>query len=233
MWNKTYGSGRVYSIQETQDKGYIFSCKVSGNNSDIKLIKTDINGNIQWQKKYPYPTDDTGWTIQETSDNGFIIFCEINDYAHEPEALEYVRLIKTNSTGHMEWNKTFDNLSIIGKNVGQQTADGGYAFIPWQSEGILLKTDNYGNETWRKTFPTMSWQSLHQTTDGGFILGGSIDLDPDYQGIILKTDSSGNEQWHTIFYNFTNAYGRCVRQTTDGGFIFAAAKNIIIKTYYS
>lgn len=69
-------------------------------------------------------------------------------------------------------------------NSVQQTFDGGFLLI---GKKLLIKTDSDGNEKWNKTFNlNVSGDiiSTHQTTDGGYILAGSI-----------RNSSGNNDVW--------------------------------------
>jgi hypothetical protein len=78
------------------------------------------------------------------------------------------------------------------------------------------------------TPPSIEWNKTYgmdtsplcaiQTEDGGYALGGSIQLPEGTTGYLLKTDSSGNVQWNKT-YREVSFVGSVV-QTHDGGFAF-------------
>lgn len=55
-WEKTFGGSswdEAYSVQQTSDGGYIIAGSTDSYGSgfrDVYLIKTDSNGNLEWQK---------------------------------------------------------------------------------------------------------------------------------------------------------------------------------------
>ncbi len=128
-WEKTLGgssSDYGYSVQQTSDGGYIICGSTSSYgvwNSDVYLIKTDNAANVQWSKTFGGSDDDYGWSVQQTSDGGYIVCGHTLSYG---AGVEDVYLVKTNSAGNAQWEKTFGgSYWDLGYSV-QQTSDGGY-----------------------------------------------------------------------------------------------------------
>jgi hypothetical protein len=85
QWQKCFGGTSVevgYSIDLTSDGGYII-CGIAGSNDgdvtglhyyyDYWVIKTDSNGNLQWQKCFGGSYWDFAHSIQQTTDGGYIV----------------------------------------------------------------------------------------------------------------------------------------------------------------
>ncbi len=90
--------------------------------SDIYLIKTDNLGSPVWTRQYGGDSTDFGYDVQVTSDGGFIIVGSTKSNTTSKQ----VYLIKTDSAGTVEWEKTFGG---SGNEEGQsvrQTSDKGY-----------------------------------------------------------------------------------------------------------
>jgi hypothetical protein len=136
----------------------------------------------------------------------------------------------------VQWSRTFGDSggSIYGNSV-QQTTDGGYILcgrtetpseerVAW-----LIKTDADGNKLWDKIFNsgldgTAEANSVQQTTDGGYILCGTVVTKETgiwiYYIWLIKTDADGNKVWDKLFVGSQRgASGHSVQQTTDGGYI--------------
>src|SRR6185295_10647836 len=68
------------SIEQTSDGGFILSGwidSLGSSNSNVYVVKTNVNGVLEWSKTYDIANNDRGICIRETSDAGFII-CGVN-----------------------------------------------------------------------------------------------------------------------------------------------------------
>jgi hypothetical protein len=244
QWQKTFGgSGNDSgcSVQQTSDGGYIIAgstASYGAGSNDIYLIKTNSSGNKQWEKTFGGSGDDSGHSVQQTSDGGYIIVGNRNDYGF-PYFYGYC-LIKTNSSGVKQWEKTFGMIRIeeYGRSV-QQTSDGGYIIVgnvyTRLEEIHLIKTNSSGVQQWENTFYDPGGDfysynygfSVQQTSDSGYIIagctspvyGGSVDV------YLIKTNSSGVKQWGKTFGGSGYDSGSSVQQTSDGGYIIAGSTN--------
>ncbi len=79
LWQKTFGgkdSDRAYFVQQTFDKGYVIAGMTDSfgaGKTDTYIIKTDSEGNLQWQKALGGVNNDWAHAVQQTSDGGYII----------------------------------------------------------------------------------------------------------------------------------------------------------------
>ena len=244
-WEKTYGGTLVEgakAVQQTTDGGYIIAGRTSsfGNGyNDVYLIKTDSNGIEQWNQTFGGTNEDAGNSVQQTTDGGYIICGNTESFGNGGD----VYLVKTNSNGIEQWNKTFGGSGYdVGYSV-QQTTDGGYIIAAAEDlfnnggGAYLLKTNDNGIEQWSQSFSGQtSFSSVQQTNDGGYIATGTaIFWGNDFGDFYtVKTDANGIEQWSEYFGEVCNINSTersySIQQTNDGGYIICgnACKDVLI-----
>jgi hypothetical protein len=194
----------------------------------VWLIKTDANGNEEWNKTYSFGQGlghASGACVKQTKDEGYIITG--NDAGR-------LLLIKTDGVGNELWNKTYGNNSY-GSSL-DLTTDGGYIITGGCAPGQLhlLKTNEEGVVQWeQKFFSSTSMygsygQEVQQTSDGGYIIGGTTSNDNwSTELCLLKTDGDGNEQWNRTFGNhgwdeWNRGYS--VIETNDGDYVMGGTQ---------
>jgi len=86
MWSQTYGGIEVetaYSLVETSDGGYALAGTMNAyttDNSDFLLVKTDANGNLEWNRTYGGTSEELAYSLVQTSDGGYAIAGETSSF---------------------------------------------------------------------------------------------------------------------------------------------------------
>jgi len=194
---RTYGGmGEAYCVVQTSDGGYAIigiMGSISAGDAIGWLVKTDSDGNIEWDKTYD---EGSMGSILQASDGGYTIAGSTSSFG---AGRSDFWLVKTDSSGNMEWNHTYGGpkddyaCSIV------QTNDGGYAIAgDTNSYGFgytdfwLVKTDSSGNMEWNQTHGYGNANSVIETSDGGYAMAGNAWGNPESPSFCLvKTDEAG------------------------------------------
>src|SRR5262249_14651045 len=113
---------------------------------------------------------------------------------------------KFDSTGNLMWQKAFE----LGSGSVQPTSDNGYIMAGFKLTGDgalcpgpclrVAKLDPNGSVAWFKEYRVGSGPgaaySIRQTSDSGYIVGGSYSTAAGYEdALVMKLDSTGNVTW--------------------------------------
>jgi hypothetical protein len=235
LWTRTYGGGLFdypWHVQQTSDGGYIIAGETKSfgaGESDAYLVKTDANGDTLWTRTYGGTDYEYGYCVDQTSDGGYIVAGLTESFG-----VRDVYLVRTDANGDTLWTRTYGGSDYEEARFVQETSDGGYIITGYTSsfgagnnDFYLVKTDANGDTVWTRTYGGSAedngW-SVQQTTDGGYIISGytksfgagSRDV------YLVKTDADGDTLWTRAYGGSNYDYGKCVQQTTDGGYIVAA-----------
>ena len=193
-WNKTFGGAikdQAYSLVQSSDGGFAIAVETTSFGAggwDVMLVKTDVYGNMQWYKTYGGAGTDYVNSVILTADGGYLLTGHTNSWG----AGGYdVNVIKTDSLGNLQWNKTYGGAGQDRAYGAIRTSDGGYALAGYTdsygaglTDYYLIKIDFAGNMQWNKTYGGTNGDNAFavvQTSDG--IRSGEIDRN----GHMLKT----------------------------------------------
>jgi hypothetical protein len=192
---------------------------------------------IDWEKVFGSTGEERGMSVEQTSDGGYIMV----GYAERgPLGVGNfdIWLIKTDSSGELEWEKFYGGSGNDRAYDVRKTIDGGYIIIgttgSFGAGGYdiwLIKTDGNGDELWTDFNRTYGGPlneegySVRQTADGGYILAGYTESfvnpsDSSYDAWLVKTDALGTVEWDNHFGGDSTDEANCVQATSDGGYIF-------------
>ena len=221
-----------YSLISTIDEDLIIlgeKTSVVNGSSDISLIRTNSFGIIEWELEYGTDEDEIGRSIEQTVDGGFIISGQT---VSPNTGFNFVYLLKINSQGVEEWEKSYGGEGDDIAYSVMQDVDGGYLIAgvtrsngDFDGDGFLMKTDTDGNQIWYKTYggnQTDIFYEVSSTNDDGFLLVGQTNSygNGANDAYLVKVSSNGDTEWTKTFGSTGTDYAMSGSQSTDGGYFF-------------
>ena len=259
QWQKSLGGTDVdyaYSIQQTNDGEFIIAGSTYSNDGDVSgqkggidywVVKLDSTGNIQWQKCLGGTGIDKAYSIQQTNDWGYIVAGSSgsnNGDVTGNHGFDDYWVVKLDSIGNIQWQKSLGGIHSEGANSIRQTNDGGYIVAGYtcSNDGDVsgnhggfedywvVKLDSSGNIQWQKCYGGMNGDaasSIAQTADGGYIVGGSSDSNDSYVTgnhggndiWIIKINSAGSIKWEKCLGGSGQDFLYSLQLTNDNGYI--------------
>ncbi len=226
-WIRIYGDNidcYAYSLSESYDKGYLYAGKINQYNIPKFgwIFKTDINGEMLWDKKIGQYGDKTGLLdAKQTFNGGYILIGSTQKF--DPYYDPFV--MKLNSCGEKEWCKILslpNNMDFGARIV--QLPNGNYValladFSYNPSERIWLMCFNEAGDTlWKKVYAQTEPDIVNEegydllvTSDSSILITGEGAYpDPDttlyrQRPLLIKTDFDGNERW-TLPWGYTQYF---------------------------
>ncbi len=232
-FSKTYGLiGYNYGrcAYQTNDGGYIILGNKSGfaGNTDIYLIKTDTVGEITWDKAIGGTDVEWANDFKITHDKGLIIAGYTNKITENGYD---VLLVKTDSSGTVEWSKTFGgtdwdmgysviedkdhNFVIAGESFSNSLGD---------ADVYVIKTDSVGDTLWTRHYGGTGSDigySIDTTYFSDYLVAGVTRKisDTTYDAYLLKIRKNGDTIWTKKYNGILDNKFYCARQIDNTSYI--------------
>ena len=203
-----YPEGGIRMVQ-TPDSNYLFINRIG--TDKFSLTKIQQTGILEWQKTFQgYASLHSSKTLplKVTTDSGIVVG------AYDDK---YLRLVKLNASGNIEWESKFGDTTIINKSVRDMvvTDDGGFAVLAAHpNDYFLYRLDSVGNWIWEQSLTDSIEipEAIVQTPDGGFMVCG-VGYNTQYPTYkiaqpvgIIKVDAMGQHEWFKNEY-IAHGYG--------------------------
>jgi len=237
-WTKTYTDSNFYgyghAIIQTRDLGYAIAVNIfksiTGDSSNIMLMKLDTVGNIGWATNISGKADNgVGYHIVQTTDGGYALAGYTGSYG---AGFYNVYVLKFDSSGNVSWTETIGGTNDDIASAIIQTRDGGYAITGQtysfgdtvNGDVYVIKLNSAGVIEWTKTVGGDKMdigQSIIQTRDGGYaITGQTYSYGDRVNGnvYVIKMDSLGEVKWTRSMGSAGEDEGESIVQTKDGGY---------------
>lgn len=208
-WHKKFGGSSLdygYGVVQTRDNGFVavgVTLSFGAGSYDVYAVKTDSDGNLEWERTYGGIEEEFGYDVKETPDNGLVIVGFTDTFS--VGSAEYaVYLIKTDASGVESWYETY-GLELLNEGYGIEVMpDGDFAIAGYSGEdACLIRTDPLGNQRWLRKFGGASedvFTNLSLTRDCAFAMSGytysygAVNADL----YVVKADLDGNESWYEV-----------------------------------
>jgi hypothetical protein len=189
------------------------------------LMLRNAMATVEWIQTYPVGVDDHARSVVQTSDGGYVLAGHMHGNGTDLQAL----IVKTDSSGNVQWNRTYGDAFTDEAHAIVQASDGGYAVagVTWPSNASghfwVFKIDASGNVQWNRTYGgphnANAW-SMVRTTDGGYAIAGFTNDygagDSDFW--LVRIDASGTVQWNRTYGTTGRDVAYSVIQTSDSGY---------------
>ena len=247
-WYKTLGGEKTdwaYHIEQTYDEGFIvtgISFSYGPGQGNVWLVKTDAQGNVEWDKSYHKSGLDYGMDVLQTDDDGDGINNDgyiVLGYARNNHT---IWLFKVDAEGNMEWEHIYPGRRLSKGHDIEQTNDGGFIIAGYTSVSLfgsafdvwLIKTDAEGYMEWNQSYDLPYWDeaySVRQTPDGGYIVAGGkiFNLADSSSVYLLKINDTGVKEWSKFIQREDeDDWAYCIQLTSDGS--YAIVGSALFKT---
>lgn len=259
QWQKSLGGSASevgQAITQTTDGGYISVGYATSTNGDVIgvhgqndywVVRQDASGNVLWKKCLGGSANDYAQSIRQTLDGGYVIggwtFSADGDIT-STHGIDFW-VVKLDTSGAIEWQKTYGGSVQEYAYCIRQTTDKGY-IITGPSASIngdvtghhagydmwVVKIDTAGSLQWQRSLGGTAndfGYDVIQTFDGGYIaVGYTYSNDGDVTGNqgqadawVLKLDAVGNLQWQKTYGGTATDVTHAIMQTADSGYVVA------------
>ena len=206
LWFRDLGYGGITfgeAVEGFPDGGMIVTGRCgAGPQGSAFLTRLDSMGGVAWQYTYGGYDMDGAWDVHVLGDGSILVGGTTYSWG---AGLADLWLFKTDSGGHLLWQRTFGGPDGDWLNRMWPTADGGcilagqtLSFGAGDGDVYLVKADSAGTEQWSRTFGGQRADmalSVQQTSDGGYVVAGeaaSFSITGDNDVYVVKTDALGS-----------------------------------------
>ena len=229
LWDKSFGGDaneEGYDVISTSDGGYLFVGYTwsFGNQQQVYVIKTDLFGQLKWEKNYGGAVWDVGNAVVETSD-GYVIAGFSNSPGISSGNTDFL-LLKIDKGGNKIWLKSFGNKSFPNHEWAYDIVDlnsDGFMLVGardryqnGKKNALIIRTDKNGNKVWEKelidelNLDEIAY-SVSEDIFGNFFVcttKNSLSNKNSYFPEIIKIDRMGNIDWQKKFESNGAVYHR-------------------------
>ena len=234
-----------WDVTAAQDGGYVvagYAASIPGpgglggydayeKSFNAYLVKTDIAGNVEWERAFGTDNADQARSVEPFSDGGYIVVGNTGSPAYSPIGVfepTSIFVAKLDADGNVVWFRVIEGeryavayAVYVNDDQSFVVAGSSRPELLGADDALLLKFDADGNEQWRRRFSTGQVTvalDVIATRDVGYALSGFAD------GLyVVRVDEAGNPVWEfgvastPGLTEFRSAEG--LVEARDGGYI--------------
>ena len=249
-WEKNYG-GQMWEVGQSVIQlstgeymiaGNSNSPGISSGNTDIYLLKLDIQGNKIWEKAYgnqAFPNHEWAYDIVQTIDDGFMIAGARDRYS---KGSVNGLVIRVDKLGNIIWEKELVDEEQVSETIYSisKSTNGNYylcasinsSAAPEVYQPKIIKIDAYGNIDWERIFNSNS-RKYHQfratvTQNKDIILVGTsfhqLNIGFKEDAFMIKINSKGSIVWSNSYGTYDgDDWGWSVFETPQKNIVFVGS----------
>jgi len=241
LWTSWFGGDHNdygFSVTSTADGGFLLTGinREEGALGAIFLIKTDQDGQVEWEQFYDSPGKDIGRDVIEREDGTILVLATSNSFvgpvANSSEYLsEYsqVMVLGVASDGTELWRNSYggpnhdfatrmavgpgNDFYFIGSSMDQSAGS---------FDMTLHRLDEVGQTIWIRNFGGIGYEygnDLDVNEAGDLLLTGTSSSFSDTEApdvYVVKVDADGNELWSQTLGGMSSEYGNGGRFLNNG-----------------
>jgi hypothetical protein len=214
---RTSANGRIYAAGSTGSFG--------AGGGDIYLIELNGSGSLVWSRTIGTPALETA-TDMVLCQNGDLVIVGFSNSLGDPDYSGLV--IRTDPNGEIIWQRSIGGAGWDFLHDVKETTTGDlllcgqtYSNDAGQGRAWLILLDEDGNEIWERSYEGSREQRANSavaTMDGGYIIAGVTEADPEEDALLIKVDGSGELQWTRNYGGPGSEVAFDVVATSDGGY---------------
>jgi PKD repeat protein len=239
QWSKTLGGSQTdqpFDILYKDSNLYLMNTTNSygAGDGDFYLIKTDLEGNVLWERTYGSDKNEIGLYLTDKQDGNLLL----SGYRRIEGINWNIYLVLVDADGNVLWEKDYGgNLNDYG---GSAMATFDHSFIVYRNMndgyngptvGHVEKLDGHGNLIWSKAFPyntlsSFSWSKAIENNDGTLLVNCYVRNDlGKIINRLMKLDPYGNILWTKEYFTRPDVgqYIYDVKAMEDGGYVMCGS----------
>lgn len=163
-----------FSVQQTADSGYVIAGRTTYFQGDGWLVKTNSTGQVTWNRYIGQAGDELFRCVRQTPDHGYIIAGKSSSETGSDRPY----LVKTDSTGHVQWWHTYGQTALSGVFYAVDVLAGNNYIVSGVLSGemYLVRTDSAGVVRWDETYSNSGVETdayaMQVTRDACYVMAG-------------------------------------------------------------